>query len=389
MLRPLFLAAVAFLAACAASPPPRTRTARRRPRAASTAAATTPTPSRSTAPTSFYTPAPPASAGSPSASTTSRLTVALEGAERCASLHQHNAAMLERAASHGPCAGAGLTALREAWDQCVTAPGGTWATEITDLRVDGDRDELCAVELRWRLAFFRTRDGAVETDDAGRVERTARVVSGGDEVQTRTTLTLTASDLDNDRIPEAAVVAQSEDRGTGHAHQSVEVYTAAGGAVRVFEPTRAMNLVGADDVDDDGRVDLFVPSPYTWTEGTECGRSVIHEPLTLLAHALPGGGFSTTDAVAARHLRAVCPGPDAEPVPPRGANDPAGLGVICRRLWGMSPDEALAPLRCARFRQEPSMACEHTTRRLPPLEQGECPAQYETWAHLAAPVQLR
>ncbi|MFO0651312.1 MAG: hypothetical protein U0326_34120 [Polyangiales bacterium] len=381
-----FLLGIAALS-CATTEPARRRTTRRRPRATATArspsAPPAPAPANNApaATSAAALPAqPPRASGAPSPPD-----------PRCREVTQRNAAVLARVAAIEPCSGAGVAALRESFDQCAQTADGAWAPELVEARDRGDSG-ACELDVRWRVTLFH-RGGAVDEGDGatGRVDRSFHLTALGDEVQAYARLTFTATDLDDDHLPELVVAERFEDRGTHRSRVSTEVYTAAQGRVAVFEPTRAMAILGAEDVDDDGRVDFIVPSAYTWTEGVECGLNIFHDPISLLAHAQRGGGFSTSDDVAARHIRQVCPGPDAEPVAPRGddAPDPVGLRIICRRLWGMSPEEALSPLRCEHFRAEPSLQCEHTARRLPPMEPGECPAHYDAWAHLPPPLRLR
>lgn len=369
---------------CATTEPARRRSTRRRPRATTSAPAATAAPTQ----TSFYTPAPgaPSRASSPRPRATS-----LAPDPRCREILQRNAEQLARVAGLDGCDGAGVAALRESFEQCAQTSDGAWAPEIVEARARGEGG-ACDLEVRWRVMLFHPH-GVIEERDGstGRVDRSFRLIALGDEVQEYARFTFTATDLDGDHLPELVVGERFEDHGTRRARVSTEVYSAAQGRVGVFEATRAMVLLGADDVDDDGRTDFYIPSPYTWTEGVECGLNLFHDPLSLLAHALPGGGFSTDDDTAARQLRQVCPSPDAEPVAPRSddAPDLEGLRVVCRRLWGATPDEALAPLRCEHFRAAPSAQCEHTSQRLAPLGAGECPAHYDTWAHLPPPLRLR
>lgn len=383
-MRPLL--GLLLLAACATTPPPATRRARR-PRAPRPAASSA---GGRAAPTTFHTPAAPLA---PSVASSSRPAAAPMSPNdpRCREVLRHNEEIFARVGAEAGCAGGAVAALRESFGRCAWGPDGAWVAELTDARAD-DEGGVCRAEVRWRAMLVHRGGGVVEERaETGRVGRTFHVVAAGDEVQAYTRLALTASDLDGDRLPELAVVATTIDHGVNRHDVDVEVYTAADRRVGLFEPTRAMNLLDVVDADDDGRADFLIPAPYTWSEGAECGHTVIREPLSLLAHSLPQGGFSTTDAVAARYLRAVCPGPDADPVPPRTGDgvDPAGVGVICRRLWGASPEEALAPLQCASFRAEPSPLCAQTTHALPPLTPGECPAHYQAWAHTAPPLRLR
>lgn len=385
-----FLLGLALLS-CATTEPARRRSARRRPRV--TTSARNPAAPAASSPSNT---SAPATGASPGASSQPRATPRANAPQlapdpRCRDVAQRNAAVLARVAAIEACSGAGVAALRESFDQCAQTADGAWTSELIEARDRGD-GSACELDVRWRVTLFH-RGGTIEEGDGstGRVDRSFHLTALGDEVQEYTRLTLTATDLDDDRLPELVVAERFEDQGTHRSRASTEVYSGAQGRVTVFEATRAMPLLAAEDVDDDGRVDFIIPSAYTWTEGVECGLNLFHDPISLLAHALPGGGFSTSDDVSARHIRQVCPGPDAEPVAPRGddAPDPIGLRVICRRLWGMSPEEALSPLRCERFRAEPSIQCERTSRRLPPMEPGECPAHYDTWAHLPPPLRLR
>lgn len=374
--------------ACASSEPARRRASRRRSARPSAVTRPAPPPAASSgSTTSFYTPAP----GAPSNAPPSRVSAPVTADPRCREILERNEREIARVASIEACAGAGVASLRSSFGACAQTADGAWAPEIVAARARSEGG-ACDFEVQWHPLLFH-RGGVIEGQSAatGRVDASFRLMALGDEVQEHARFTFTASDLDGDHLPELVIDERFEDHGTQRARTSIEVLTGAQGEVRVYEPTRAMVLLGADDVDDDGRVDFFVPSPYTWTEGTECGLNLFHDPLVLVAHALPGGGFATDDEVAARQLRQVCPSLDGEPVAPRSDDtpDPVGLRVVCRRLWGASPDEALAPLRCARFRAAPSIQCERTSRRLEPLESGECPAHYDAWAHQPPPLRLR
>jgi hypothetical protein len=88
------------------------------------------------------------------------------------------------------------------------------------------------------------------------------------------------------------------------------------------------------DADHDGRPDL-VDADYFHATGP-CGLAgeTLRGP-RLLVHALPGGAFTMSDAVARRWAAAQCERPGS---PPYGTSEEAG----CARLWGKSPGEIFA-----------------------------------------------
>jgi hypothetical protein len=303
---------------------------------------------------------------------------------------RHNAAVIARLASIDACETAVVPLLRETFGACVEAAEAQWAPVLVAAQPRGG--EVCDLTVQWRVTLLRRGAEFEERGEStGRVARSFRVLADGDAVQQVTRLTFGAADYDRDRVPELVVTEVVEDHGVGQTRGAVEVYTGASGEVTVFDATREMPIVTVTDIDDDGRPDLVLRANYAWSEGAECGIDLTHWPVTQLAHALPTGGLSLDDAGAAQYLRQMCPGPDAPAVVPRGVDpdEAEGLGIVCRRLWGASTRDALAPLQCHSFRNAPSARCASSTQRLAPPAPEECPEHYQRWATAPVPLRLR
>jgi hypothetical protein len=101
-------------------------------------------------------------------------------------------------------------------------------------------------------------------------------------------------------------------------------------------------VVALEDVDRDGRPDAWVAQHVGTTKFCDTG-SDWNVDVRYLAHGLPGGQFSTTDAVAVDVIRARCPRP---PTGGRlsGSGD-ASDGPECARWWGASESSVKARLR--------------------------------------------
>ncbi|HET7543917.1 MAG TPA: VCBS repeat-containing protein [Polyangiaceae bacterium] len=110
------------------------------------------------------------------------------------------------------------------------------------------------------------------------------------------------------------------------------VLTFKAGTVRNYTPEPGLNWSNVEDIDHDGRPDLL--GAY----GT----------VTVAAHSLADGSFSTVDAAAQAVARRACP-PDrkavflsatAETPLPEGYG-PSGWNGACARLWGASAEAVL------------------------------------------------
>jgi len=150
--------------------------------------------------------------------------------------------------------------------------------------------------------------------------------------------TMLVSDYDGDGIPELYVRTDEEGVEGGHDTESW-VLTLRDGAIREYAPAKGFGTIDTPvDDDDDGLVDLPVSLGVHWIE-RQCMRKPELHPASFLAHALPDGKFSTTDAVATRHLNGWCPG-----MPGRIAT---AEDALCARLRTKPADRAKVRARIA------------------------------------------
>jgi hypothetical protein len=139
--------------------------------------------------------------------------------------------------------------------------------------------------------------------------------------------------------------------------QAEAVYTSRGGVVQPYGPAAGLRVGAARDVDCDRRLDLGLRDVYDFRPELVAGCGKEHGmPLLGLgvyvdpvAHALPDGTFSTTDAAATEVARTICPAPPTTIVPKDtlGHVDNRKLreNVVCARLWGQAATSVLAELK--------------------------------------------
>ena len=147
-------------------------------------------------------------------------------------------------------------------------------------------------------------------------------------------------DVDGDGQPEL-FVRQRDKEHEGASEERARLYTFREGKV-VEYPGLPRTYAAMEDADGDGRLDVSY-HPYASSRvHPGSGFDFTSEGPALLAHALPDGTFSTTDAAAQAFARKDCP-------TPRGSTADAGTSDVdpelCARLWGASEAEALALLR--------------------------------------------
>lgn len=212
--------------------------------------------------------------------------------------------------------------------ECMATERGVWSVQLRGHDVTRTADSVtleARAELVWRPAA-----GPAPTPLRPPFELSATAFT-----QEWASLAAT-SDYDGDGTPEV-VVRRSAWEHEGGGSERLAVYTTRDGRVQPYAPAAAFGEAReAVDADRDGRADLVLPSPWTVTD--VCGLEGIEHPgPTVLAHALPDGTFSTTDAVARAWALAGCH---------RGGNDePDVVDVACARIRGVGPEDTVAALQ--------------------------------------------
>lgn len=296
--------------------------------------------------------------------------------------------------------------LHDSFARCEEAPGGAWATLVSsiDAPTANDSDDFCYITGEWRVAFV-TLDGRMieaPSDARGPILPPQRFDVGSEGSTDGTTVLPSAtSDIDGDGRAEVFVrVSQTDSSGGGARTQTLRqgVLTARGDTLSEYAPASGLEIVEAEDLDGNGRLDFIIESPYQWSSPTNCSppREAFfeHRLFHLAAHAQPDGTYSTTDAVAQEYARRVCPTPDGEPSADRpdhiaDTEEYGELRIACRRLWGQSPARALRGFQCQRFALPGDPECSDPAYRYSRLPRGTCPTFFESWAHMAPPLTLR
>jgi uncharacterized protein YaiE (UPF0345 family) len=138
----------------------------------------------------------------------------------------------------------------------------------------------------------------------------------------------TAFDWDGDGEEELLVTASL--RKLARTQTMGRIWTYRAGTIRLYAPTRQLNVLDVKDIDHDGRPDLDVyvgggaflsPSMSKW---------MVTDPLALVAHSLPDGKFTFRDAAAIEYAKSVCKKP--------GKELSTHIEVLCARVWGVSAD---------------------------------------------------
>jgi hypothetical protein len=306
-----------------------------------------------------------------------------ERLQRCASLDRLNSQALVALPDGEP-----RQRLHDA-ARCVETARGAWGLELTSLRSNSE-----GLLGRWSLVHI-DGDGVRKSvaPDTG-----VRWGGGGPESlapnqnlewSTENHVFPTAPvlfDYDGDGEPEALVIVdtvESNEAGLSFHVRRGRVWTAASGALSLYPPAREFVVEDTRDVDGDGRPDLITHAPYAALAIIKCGSEDPY-PVSgpaLLGHAIPGGTFSFSDAVAASFARRECAAsPRPVLVPQRDHPDmidfaPSARNLACARLFGADPAGLTAEVanRCRQHDNCPS--CDN-------------PEILRLWAALPPPVQL-
>ena len=168
----------------------------------------------------------------------------------------------------------------------------------------------------------------------------------------------------------------------------MKVGSSAGGPVVLSLPRRSrvdLSIDALEDVDGDGVLDII--DSHTYWRGDNCfgmsGTPGFGNP-SVLWHALPEGGLSATDPIAAAFLRKRCSRPPAQLLV-GGDIDwevESMERIACARAWGSTADEVIAQIR----REWASLDAEDVRGE----RSCNIPrAAFEKRAHIDPPVTLR
>ncbi|MCA9518848.1 MAG: hypothetical protein KC635_28125 [Myxococcales bacterium] len=270
----------------------------------------------------------------------------------------------------------------EALGRCIRAPGGVWALVVEATDAEGR-------ELRWAIVW-RGADGTsarfapplmATCDD---VEPCNFDDYGALELDPPR-----LDDVDDDGRPELYVGAVfSGNEGVYDATHAF--YTVSAGAI-VAVPLPALRgfaLEGARDLDGDGRLDLLTNGPYLGDYSGSCSGFGNRGTGPLLAvHHAAAGVWRWDDDVAQTALAAACaPAEDEDEDEDADVEPLVSLETVaCARLFGATAAEARALIPCRAWRDDED-PCD-----LPPEEDAVCDehALFEAFADATPPVVFR
>ncbi len=237
-----------------------------------------------------------------------------------------------------------------AFGRCLPAGRGAWALSLDRVRNNPKGGPVGHFSLVHIAADGRTASMSPAIPGPGMTKDVAHWDSDNFDFEIGTTLHLAPPvvfDYDEDGDAEIVLRVGStlSEEGTW---EIARVWTAKNGKVALYDPARNLIAYDVRDADGDGRPDLVMHSPYAVAVDGPIDTAELFGP-ALLAHSLPGGGFSTADAVAAAAARVSCPRrpaalvalvPDARNPTERQFDVGAtATNIVCARLWGAQKDQ--------------------------------------------------
>jgi hypothetical protein len=202
---------------------------------------------------------------------------------------------------------------------CYPFDTRTWALEMKEIQVPAlGRSFYAKLVIAAHASGERATFGEIE--------------SGFGEVSS---IASDGTDYDRDGVPEMIVMRHTMGPEGGDGYESW-IVTMHGSKITEYAPAHGITLIGPPvDFDRDGRLDLVTSYGLSVSTEETCEyyKSYPTTP-SLLAHALPDGSFSPTDAVAKAYARKTCP---QQPAVIRSP-----LDALCAKLWSATPAEVAA-----------------------------------------------
>lgn len=251
-----------------------------------------------------------------------------------------------------------LERVPEAWGSCMATAAGAWAVVVDEKAAASKGEEPFAG--RWMLLHVdRNGQLASVTPELPRVMSLLK--SSGDTLppgcksspcnfafsagSIDTSLSRpSVFDFDRDGEPELLLLAEVSQT-EGSTESRSWLWTFKDGAITPYAPAAGLDIAAMDDADKDGAPDLVL-MPYVGE--SDNNEAAFPEPVTgpsFLAHTLPDGSFSMTDAVAEAHAKNQCPSRPEKLIVmdrkrPVQGEERSLRNVVCARVWGASAEEA-------------------------------------------------
>lgn len=255
-----------------------------------------------------------------------------------------------------------------AFNHCEETPDGAWATVlVAPSGAPADDAGSESLEGLFRLAHVG-RDGQrvdvlprTDRGDGFRVGERDTNWSYHDIARTEMGV-WTLFDYDGDGVPEVIVPVSTSvsEQGT---NATVLVWKFSSAGLVPYDAAAGFSPVGVEDVDHDGRPDLYTHGHLEGEYNNSAGVDArLHGP-RLVAWSLPWGAFTASSGVALERNRAACPSPPTAYVVHDTAGRELGMtaqNVACARLWGVPSaaiEQALAR-ECPARSEQPGPTCQ-------------------------------
>ncbi|MFO0560861.1 MAG: VCBS repeat-containing protein [Polyangiales bacterium] len=255
--------------------------------------------------------------------------------------------------------------------RCQRTSRGLWAIVLNELRVDPQSE-----------GTFNGSWAIVHVDAAGHEVSVPHNDSWQDMARPELT-TFALFDYDGDGEQELvwSVHTNVSEGADGHAGG---VMTFKQGAISALQGTAEIAPYAAEDVDNDGRLDLMVRAPYVGDgDDSPSGFTYTMQGPALVLHSLANGTFSRDDAVAQQYARRACAARVATVFPASGEFE-ATVAVACARLWGVGA----SAVRGAISRRCQTVAESESGRQTRHVSCGDVRV-LNRWADAPAPLTLR